>query len=98
MEEFEGKEDVVDGDTALIVEAPKIKKSPKNSLNSDEIQGPPEDDKRLIPEQRKKKIECMIAAAEFMSKNKSFPLPVRERFIEKIAKYKKELNKLQPAV
>jgi hypothetical protein len=98
MEEFEGKEDGVDGDTALIVETLKTKKLPKNNPNGYEIQGPPEDDKHLIPEQRKKKIECMIAAAEFMSKNKSFPLPVRERFLEKIDKYKKELNKLQPAV
>ena len=51
-------------------------------------------EKPLSPDQKKKKLKELIAAALVMSRNKSFPEAVRARFLDKVAKYEKELSTL----
>jgi len=87
-----------EGDSASIILAP-LKKARAAPVVPSPIPKPEEfsdvdEEAALSKEQRKKKLEMSIATATSMSHNKNFPETVRQRFLEKIKMYKRELSSL----
>ena len=94
------KLDIMEGDAANIILNPQRRVCPDFKPAIPPIQQVQEDclgleiEKPLSPDQKKKKLKELIAAALVMSRNKSFPEAVRARFLDKVAKYEKELSTL----
>ena len=90
--------ETVEGDAASIIRNPPRRERPVSKPETPPpVQQDTEDleiEKPLSPAQKKRKLEGLIAAAMTMSRNKGFPKDVRDRFLEKAAKYTEELSAL----
>lgn len=87
----------VEGDAAsIILNLPKRTRTGP-STQAPIQQGPEEPisiEKPLPPTQKKEKLERDLASAKAMSRNRGFPKAVRQKFVDRVTQYERELAAL----